>query len=75
MTSLTGSALIALGIVHQAFGVEAAWKAAHTDEDFQMQIWGHDEEALQRRARRWIEMEAAAGLFRLVHNEEKKDEH
>jgi len=70
MTSLTGSALIALGVAQQAFGVEAAWKAAHADEDFQMQIWGHDEEALRRRARRWIEMEAAARLFRLVHNEE-----
>jgi chaperone required for assembly of F1-ATPase len=72
MTSLTGSAIIALGIVHGAFGTESAWKAAHIDEDFQMQIWGHDEEALQRRARRWIEMEAAARLFRLVHEEEKK---
>jgi len=70
MTSITGSALIALGIVQQAFSVEAAWEAAHADEDFQMRIWGHDEEALQRRARRWIEMEAAAGLFRLVHNKE-----
>jgi chaperone required for assembly of F1-ATPase len=70
MTSITGSALIALGVAQQAFSVEAAWNAAHADEDFQMQIWGHDEQALQRRARRWIEMEAAAGLFRLVHNEE-----
>ncbi len=69
MTSLTGSALMALGVTHGAFDTEAAWKAAHVDEDFQMQIWGHDEEALQRRARRWIEMEAAAKLFRLVHEE------
>ncbi len=71
MTSITGSALIALGIAHHAFSLEAAWKAAHIDEDFQMQFWGQDEEALQRRARRWIEMEAAARLFRLVHQEEK----
>ena len=38
MTSLTGSALIALGVVHGAFDLDAAWKAAHVDEDFQMQI-------------------------------------
>jgi chaperone required for assembly of F1-ATPase len=72
MTSLTGSALIALGVVHGAFDTETAWRAAHVDEDFQMKIWGHDEEALQRRARRWIEMEAATKLFRLVHQEETK---
>ncbi len=69
MTNLTGSALMALGVAHGAFDAEAAWTAAHVDEDFQMQIWRHDEEALQRRARRWIEMEAAAKLFRLVHEE------
>jgi chaperone required for assembly of F1-ATPase len=71
MTNLTGSALIALGVVYDAFDVDAAWQAAHVDEDFQMQIWGHDDEALERRARRWIEMESAARLFRLVQNEEK----
>jgi len=71
MTSLTGSALIALGVAHRAFDAEAAWTAAHADEDYQMKVWGHDEEALHRRARRWIEMEAAVRLFRLVQTEEK----
>jgi len=66
MTSLTGSALIALGIAHGAYEAAAAWKAVHVDEDFQMQIWGRDEEALDRRATRWTDMEAAAKLFHLV---------
>jgi len=66
MTSLTGSALIALAIGHGAYEAAAAWKAVHVDEDFQMQIWGQDEEALDRRATRWIDMEAAAKLFQLV---------
>jgi chaperone required for assembly of F1-ATPase len=70
MTSLTGSALIALGVVYNAFDAENAWKAAHVDEDFQMQIWGSDEEALHRRARRWTEMDAAVRLFHLVQIEE-----
>jgi len=71
MTSLTGSALMALAVAHGVYDAAETWKAAHADEDFQMKIWGHDEEALQRRAQRWIEMEAAARLFRLVHHEEK----
>jgi chaperone required for assembly of F1-ATPase len=66
MTTLTGSALIALAVARGVMTSERAWTAAHVDEDFQMRLWGVDEEALQRRARRWIEMEAAALLWRQV---------
>jgi len=66
MTTLTGSALIALAVAHGELTPEEAWAAAHVDEDFQMRIWGADEEALRRRARRWKEMEAAAMLWGLV---------
>jgi len=66
MTTLTGSALIALAVGLREISAEAAWRAAHVDEDFQMHIWGADEEALRRRARRWSEMEAAARLLDLV---------
>jgi chaperone required for assembly of F1-ATPase len=65
MTTLTGSALIAMAVAKGALDAETAWRAAHVDEDFQMQIWGKDEEALSRRSRRWLEMEAAAKLWRL----------
>ncbi len=66
MTTLTGSALIAFAVGHGALTAEEAWAAAHVDEDFQMRIWGADEEAMRRRARRWAEMDAAAHLWRLV---------
>ncbi|WP_084572995.1 ATP12 family chaperone protein [Methylocapsa aurea] len=66
MTTLTGSALIALAVARGEITPAEAWAAAHVDEDFQMRLWGADEEAMARRARRWIEMEAAAKLFRLV---------
>ncbi len=66
MTTLTGSALIALRLAHGEVGAPAAWAAAHVDEDFQMEFWGPDAEALERKARRWREMEAAALLWRLV---------
>jgi len=58
--------LIALAVGLREISTETAWRAAHVDEDFQMQIWGADDEALQRRARRWREMEAAARLLELV---------
>ena len=60
VTTLTGSALIALAVLRWAFTPEAAWAAAHVDEDWQMKQWGRDEMALQRRAARWREMQAAS---------------
>jgi chaperone required for assembly of F1-ATPase len=33
------------------------------DEDWQMEAWGHDELALQRRAYRFAEMQAAAAVL------------
>jgi chaperone required for assembly of F1-ATPase len=68
MTTLTGSALLPLAVAHRVLTPEEAWAAAHVDEDFQMKIWGADEEALARRARRWAEMEAAARLLRALRD-------
>jgi chaperone required for assembly of F1-ATPase len=60
ITTLTGSALIALALAHGALTVDVAWAAAHADEDFQMQQWGEDDMAMKRRAFREAEMRAAA---------------
>jgi chaperone required for assembly of F1-ATPase len=62
MTTLTGSVLLALAVTHRHLSAGEAWSAAHVDEDFQAEIWGADDEALQRRASRWAEMQAAALL-------------
>lgn len=62
MTTLTGSALLALAVLDGALSPAAAWAAAHVGEDHQMRLWGTDAEALARRARRWQEMAAAAAL-------------
>ncbi len=59
MTTLTGSALLALAVAHGALDRDAAWTAAHVDEDFQISQWGEDDEAIARRARRFAEMSAA----------------
>jgi chaperone required for assembly of F1-ATPase len=66
MTTLTGSVLLALSVARRELSPEAAWDAAHVDEDFQMRAWGVDIEALERRAKRFAEMQAAARLLHFV---------
>lgn len=66
MTTLTGSVLLALAVKAGRLAPEEAWALAHLDEDYQMEVWGQDEEALARRAVRWREMEAAALLARVA---------
>jgi len=63
-TTLTGSALLALALMRGAIAAEAAWAAAHVDEDWNMAQWGSDEIALQRRAFRLAEFQAAAKVLR-----------
>jgi len=66
ITTLTGSALIALAVAECRLGVEQAWGAAHVDEDWNMDFWGRDELALERRAVRFAEMRAAATVVTLT---------
>ena len=66
MTTLTGSALLALGVARGFLSAEAAWQAAHVDEDFQAERWGADAEAVARREGRWREFEAAVIAVRLA---------
>jgi chaperone required for assembly of F1-ATPase len=66
MTTLTGSALIALAHAAGRLTVEEAWAAAHVDERFQERVWGEDEEALQRRAGREADFRAASRLYALA---------
>jgi chaperone required for assembly of F1-ATPase len=63
ITTLTGSSLIALAVLHGRLSTQEAWAAAHVDEDWNMQTWGRDEQALARRAARFTEMQAAATVL------------
>jgi len=66
ITSLTGSALLALALADDALDADAVWAAAHVDEDWQMSQWGQDELALARRDYRRAEFDAAAMVLRLT---------
>ena len=68
MTTLMGSALLALAHAYGQLGLEEAWVAAHVDEDWQISQWGEDAEAAARRKRRWVEVASASTLLRLVAN-------
>jgi len=60
ITTLTGSALIAIAFAAGRLNVEQAWAAAHVDEDWNMDFWGRDTQAIERRTFRFAEMQAAA---------------
>jgi chaperone required for assembly of F1-ATPase len=65
-TTLTGSALTALALMRGFISAEVAWAAAHVDEDWNMEQWGSDEIALQRRAFRFAEFQAAAKVLGML---------
>jgi chaperone required for assembly of F1-ATPase len=66
VTTLTGSALLALALAAGRIDAEAAWAAAHVDEDWNMEFFGRDALALERRAFHFSEMQAAATVLALL---------
>jgi chaperone required for assembly of F1-ATPase len=66
MTQLTGSALLPLAVVFGQLTPEAAWTAAHVDEDFEIAQWGEDAEAAARRAHRKGDFDEAAQMLKLA---------
>ncbi|EJF75815.1 ATPase [Bartonella alsatica] len=63
MTTLTGSALIALAVAAKKIDADHAWVIAHLDEDWVIEQWGGDEEAMTRRAYKKVEFNAAAAVI------------
>jgi chaperone required for assembly of F1-ATPase len=55
--------LLALALAHGRLSAGEAWAAAHVDEDWNLEQWGRDELALQRRAFRFADMAAAATIL------------
>jgi chaperone required for assembly of F1-ATPase len=66
LTTLTGSALLALAHARGVLDVDATWTAAHVDEDYQISLWGEDDEASARRRARRAEFEAASRMLSLL---------
>jgi chaperone required for assembly of F1-ATPase len=66
VTTLTGSALLALALVHGARDPDQVWDAAHVDEDWNRDQWGVDEEVAARRAAREVDFRAAVRILRAM---------
>jgi chaperone required for assembly of F1-ATPase len=66
LTTLTGSAFLALAVARGQLSPDAAWAAAHVDEDYQIGLWGEDAEAAARRRARRAEFDAACRFLTLL---------
>ncbi|KQM30189.1 ATP12 family chaperone protein [Sphingomonas sp. Leaf10] len=66
IVGLTGSLLLALALVEGAITADAAWAAAHIDEDWQVEQWGEDALAAETRAARAADYGAAVRFLALV---------
>jgi chaperone required for assembly of F1-ATPase len=66
MTTISGSLVLALAAAEIRLSAEAAYDAAELDADFETDVWGHDEEAAQRRAGRLKDFLAANALFQAM---------
>jgi chaperone required for assembly of F1-ATPase len=66
VTTVTGSALLALALVHGVRDSDQVWAAAHVDEDWNAEQWGADQEAVARRATRQVDFRAAAQILNVL---------
>jgi chaperone required for assembly of F1-ATPase len=69
VTTLTGSALLALALFHGMRDADQVWAAAHVDEDWNAAQWGQDEEVAARRAARLVDFRAAAQVLKSLESE------
>jgi chaperone required for assembly of F1-ATPase len=67
VTTLTGSALLALALLRGARDQDQVWAAAHVDEDWNIEKWGVDEEVAARRAARLVDFKAAAYILKALN--------
>lgn len=66
ITTLTGSVLLALSFIKGQMTAEEIWLAAHVDEDWQIENWGEDEDAMYVREQKWLELEATCQFFKAL---------
>jgi len=66
VTTLTGSALLALALLRGVLDYDQVWAAAHVDEDWNIEKWGVDEEVAARRAARLVDFRAAASVLKAL---------
>jgi chaperone required for assembly of F1-ATPase len=68
VTTVTGSALLALALLRGALDEDQVWGAAHVDEDWNIAQWGVDEEVAGRRLARFLDFRAAADVLKALNS-------
>jgi chaperone required for assembly of F1-ATPase len=66
VTTMTGSALLALALLLGARDADQVWAAAHVEEDWNAEQWGVDEEAAARRAARLVDFQTATRILKVL---------
>jgi chaperone required for assembly of F1-ATPase len=64
ITTITGSAMLALALKQGVLDGAQVWAAAHVDEDWNREKWGADDEVEARRAMKLKDFEAAARVLK-----------
>jgi chaperone required for assembly of F1-ATPase len=68
ITTLTGSALLALALLRGVADADQVWAAAHVDEDWNCEKWGVDDEVAARRAARLVDFKAATRILKALNS-------
>lgn len=66
LTTISGSALIAIAVADGLLDADSGYDAGDVDADYEVSVWGTDEEATERRANRLRDFRAAVALFRAL---------
>lgn len=68
VVGICGSLIIGLALHKRFLTIDAAWAAAQIDEDWQMEKWGADNEAMARRANAHTALQHADRLLHLLND-------
>jgi chaperone required for assembly of F1-ATPase len=66
LVTVSGSLVVALALAEGAIGLDQAWAAASLDEQWQIEKWGEDAEAVKALAGRRADFAAAARFLSLL---------
>jgi len=66
ITSITGSAILAIGLCEGLFSADQVLTTAYVDEDFQARQWGEDAEAIRMRAFKREDFDTAVKVLELL---------
>jgi chaperone required for assembly of F1-ATPase len=66
VTTITGSALLALALLRGRLSPDEVWISAFVDEDWNAEKWGLDEESALRRAARKVDFDGAVAVLKAL---------